>query len=66
MTRVTTSLPDLPWPRRTARLTIRPATRADAATTWELRRLPEVSEWMTAAPPTLAEMAVGGGGTPLQ
>lgn len=54
---VTTSLTDLAWPRRTARLTIRPATPTDAATTWEIRRLPEVSEWMTVAPATVEEYA---------
>ncbi|WP_395658555.1 GNAT family N-acetyltransferase [Nocardioides sp.] len=37
----------LPWPLRTARLTIRPAEPADADATWAFRRLPEVTEWLT-------------------
>jgi RimJ/RimL family protein N-acetyltransferase len=35
------------WPVRTARLTLRPATAEDAEATWEFRRLPEVSRWLT-------------------
>ena len=37
------------WPRRTARLTLRPAVADDVDGTWEFRRLPEVTEWMTSA-----------------
>ena len=37
------------WPARTERLTIRPATPADADATWAFRRLPEVGEWVTRA-----------------
>jgi RimJ/RimL family protein N-acetyltransferase len=38
------------WPVRTARLTLRPAVADDLAATWEYRRLPEVSRWLTRAP----------------
>jgi RimJ/RimL family protein N-acetyltransferase len=43
------------WPVHTERLSIRPATSADVEAVWSYRRFPEVSEWLTAAPPTLAE-----------
>jgi RimJ/RimL family protein N-acetyltransferase len=38
------------WPVRTERLTLRPATTADAEATWQWRRLLEVNHWITAAP----------------
>ena len=47
----------LPWPRNTARLSIRPATPDDVEPTWRFRRLPAVFEWITAAPATLDEYA---------
>lgn len=47
----------LTWPRTTARLTIRPATEDDVEPTWRFRSLPEVAEWITAAPPDLEEYA---------
>jgi RimJ/RimL family protein N-acetyltransferase len=37
----------VPWPVRTERLTIRPATRDDVDATWAFRRIPEVVEWVT-------------------
>jgi RimJ/RimL family protein N-acetyltransferase len=37
----------VPWPARTTRLSIRPATADDLDATWAFRRLPEVSEWLT-------------------
>ena len=43
------------WPIRTARLTLRPAVADDLAATWEYRRLPEVSRWLTRAPATPEE-----------
>jgi RimJ/RimL family protein N-acetyltransferase len=43
------------WPVRTARLTLRPAVADDLAATWEYRRLPEVSRWLTRAPTTPEE-----------
>jgi RimJ/RimL family protein N-acetyltransferase len=43
------------WPVHTERLSIRPATSADVEAVWSYRRFPEVSEWLTAAPPTLEE-----------
>lgn len=41
------------WPVRTERLSIRPATAADAAATWRYRRLEAVNTWLTRAPATL-------------
>ncbi len=38
------------WPLRTERLTIRPATAEDAPTTYEIRRQPTVSDWLTFIP----------------
>jgi RimJ/RimL family protein N-acetyltransferase len=38
------------WPRRTERLTIRPATTADLRAVFEIRRLPEVGRWMPERP----------------
>src|SRR6185369_13551967 len=38
---------------RTERLTIRPATAADADTTWQFRRLEPVYRWLTGAPADL-------------
>jgi RimJ/RimL family protein N-acetyltransferase len=45
------------WPLRTERLTIRPATADDAATTYEVRRQPAVSHWLTFTPSDLASYA---------
>jgi RimJ/RimL family protein N-acetyltransferase len=44
---VTQDLSAVPWPVRTARLVIRPATADDLDATWAFRRLPEVVEWIT-------------------
>ena len=38
------------WPRRTARLTIRPACAEDADATWGFRRLDSVCRWLTDGP----------------
>lgn len=38
------------WPRRTARLTIRPATAADLRAVFEIRTLPAVGQWMPDRP----------------
>jgi RimJ/RimL family protein N-acetyltransferase len=43
------------WPVRTERLSLRPATAADAELTWPYRRLEPVSRWLTSAPATLAD-----------
>jgi RimJ/RimL family protein N-acetyltransferase len=48
-------LEDLAWPARTARLTLRPATAADADLTWRYRRLDDVSRWITCAPATIED-----------
>lgn len=37
---------ELEWPRRTQRLTLRPAEPDDAGALWEHRRLPEVGRWL--------------------
>jgi len=45
------------WPKRTARLSIRPATADDLDATWAFRRLPEVGEWLTRIPANRDEYA---------
>jgi RimJ/RimL family protein N-acetyltransferase/catechol 2,3-dioxygenase-like lactoylglutathione lyase family enzyme len=55
---MTPALSDLSWPKTTARLTIRPPTADDVEPTWQYRRLPQVGEWITAAPGTVEEYAV--------
>lgn len=42
--------PSLTHPVRTERLTLRPATIADAGATWAYRMLPSVGEWLTEIP----------------
>lgn len=39
----------LDWPRRTARLTIRPVTSDDFEALWQIRRQESVGRWMTSA-----------------
>jgi RimJ/RimL family protein N-acetyltransferase len=41
------------WPLKSERLSIRPATAADAEATWRFRRLESVTQWMTTAPKDL-------------
>lgn len=43
---MTQDLSAVAWPVRTERLAIRPATPDDIDSSWEYRRLPEVSEWL--------------------
>lgn len=45
-----TALDVVSWPVRTPRLTLRPATAADAEASWRWRQLPEVTRWITSAP----------------
>ena len=48
MTTPTTSpMAALPWPVRTDRLSVRPATADDLEATWRYRQRPEVFEWIT-------------------
>ena len=47
---VTEPLSRVSWPRRTARLAIRPARPEDAVATWRFRRLEQVSRWLTELP----------------
>jgi RimJ/RimL family protein N-acetyltransferase len=46
---MTSRLDEIDWPVRTDRLTLRPASAADAEPTWRFRRLDDVCEWMTTA-----------------
>ena len=41
------------WPRRTDRLTLRPATADDAEATWRFRSRADVSRWLSRAPTSL-------------
>ena len=45
------------WPVRTDRLVLRPATVDDVEPTWQIRRLPAVSQWMTSGADDRAEFA---------
>jgi RimJ/RimL family protein N-acetyltransferase len=49
MVSVLQDLSAVPWPVRTERLMIRPATPDDVEPTWRFRRLPEVGRWLTSA-----------------
>lgn len=56
---MTLSLHDLPWPRRTERLELRPVLREDLPAIWEYRRLPEVSRWLGGAHADEASFVAG-------
>jgi RimJ/RimL family protein N-acetyltransferase len=43
------------WPVKTERLLIRPTVEADLEASWAIRRLPEVSRWITRAPATIED-----------
>ena len=43
------------WPRRTARLTLRPAVAEDAEAVWRFRRMESVAQWLTWWPTTFDE-----------
>ena len=43
---MTQDLRAVPWPVRTARLALRPATADDLDTLWRIRRRPAVDEWL--------------------
>ena len=45
----------IPWPVRTERLSLRPATLDDVEATWQFRRLEPVSRWLTRAVRTIEE-----------
>ena len=51
------TLDDLTWPLRTARLTIRPATVADADALWSYRGDPVVADWLVRLPATRDDYA---------
>lgn len=48
-------LTEVDWPIATDRLTLRRATPDDARTTWPIRSLPAVYEWITTAPETFEQ-----------
>ncbi len=50
-----TRLDAMAWPRRTDRLTLRPATTDDVEATWRFRGRDDVNRWLTRASATLAE-----------
>jgi RimJ/RimL family protein N-acetyltransferase len=50
---VAAPLTDLTWPKRTARLALRPARPDDAEATWRFRRLEPVCRWLTEVPTDL-------------
>lgn len=52
---MTSKLDDIAWPVQTARLSLRPAGRADLEATWRFRQLDEVNRWMTSAPTSLED-----------
>jgi RimJ/RimL family protein N-acetyltransferase len=52
-----TTLDRLPWPVRTERLSLRPATADDVDATWRYRRLDEVGRWIGYAPGSRDEYA---------
>ena len=47
---MTASLDFIAWPVTTKRLTLRRLTEGDLESTWSYRKLPEVTEWVTAGP----------------
>ena len=51
--RVASPLARLAWPRRTTRLTLRPACPEDAEAIWRFRSLESVARWLTEAPTSL-------------
>lgn len=64
---VTRALADLSWPRRTERLTLRPARLADVDALYAYRSDPDVARWLTAVATSPDEVAVRflGGGSSL-
>ena len=56
------TLTELDWPRRTARLSLRPAVAGDAQAMYVYRSLPEVSRWMSRQPADPAAFAAFMGG----
>ena len=47
---MTPTVPEITWPIRTDRLTLRPATPEDLRAVYEIRSLPEVAQWMPDLP----------------
>jgi RimJ/RimL family protein N-acetyltransferase len=57
------SFDQIAWPRRTDRLTIRPATASDLPAVFAVRSLPEVAEWMPDRPTSYDEWVLRLGGS---
>ena len=53
--RTTDPLAAVAWPVRTVRLLLRRAQPHDAEATWQFRRLPQFTQWMTRAPGTFEQ-----------
>lgn len=51
-----TALHDLPWPRRTARLSLRPLADDDVEAVWAYRSDPSVNQWTGRSPRTREEL----------
>lgn len=54
---VTRTLADLRWPRRIARLALRPVRLEDVDAIFAYRSDPEVAQWLTALPTNLEQVA---------
>jgi RimJ/RimL family protein N-acetyltransferase len=48
----------LSWPKRTARLSIRPCEATDLPAVYAVRSLPDVAEWMPSHPPTYEDFVL--------
>ncbi len=55
MIHVAATLDEIPWPVRTARLSIRRAHESDLDAIWRFRRLDSVTQWLTSTPGTFEE-----------
>ncbi len=55
MIHMAATLDEIPWPVRTARLSIRRANESDLDAIWRFRRLESVSQWLTSAPSTIEQ-----------
>jgi RimJ/RimL family protein N-acetyltransferase len=57
------TLERLSWPRRTARLSIRPCRSADLPSVYAVRSLPQIAEWMPAHPTSYEDFVLRQGAT---
>lgn len=56
---MTLTLADLAWPRRTSRMSVRPARAEDAEPLWPWRGLPEVNHYLGTTPADLDDFRAG-------